>query len=111
MMRKERFMSECSPNICQSRSTLRPCFPDKSLEPRLRPVGRRSRVGLPDRDARDSRPFGHRVHLPRGLIVKIFREIFGGRIDDVEWRHIIQEFMVHAADDFAYNTFQMREIV
>src|SRR6266849_8578533 len=77
----------------------------------LRPVSRRSRVSLPNRDASDSRAFGHRVHLPSGFVIEILREIFGRRINRVERRLFIQEFMVHLADNVADHALQMSEIV
>src|ERR1700674_524263 len=90
MMRKERFMAE---NILSN------------------PVGRRSCVRLPDRDARDPRTLWHRVHLPRSLVIKKLREIFRRGIDDVEGRLIVQELVIHALHDIADHVLQMREII
>ena len=63
---------------------------------KLSPISRRSRIGLPNGNARDPRALGQRVHLPRGFVIKIFREIFRRRIDNVKRRLIVQEFVIHA---------------
>src|SRR5450631_4337726 len=90
MMRKERFMVINIP---------------------LNPVRRRSRVGFPDRDASEARSLGHSLHLARGLVIKKLGEIFRRGIDDVEGRLIVQEFMIHPANDVANHALQMREIM
>src|ERR1700758_1043320 len=76
----------------------------------LSPVGRRSCVGLPDSDGCDSGSLGHRVHLPRSLVIKKLCKILRRGIDGIEGRLIVQELVIDSLNDTANHALQMREI-
>ena len=54
--------------------------------------------------------FGAWLHLPGRLVVEKLGHVFGRRIDGVEGRLIVQEFVVHAADQVSQDVFQVSEI-
>src|SRR5258708_25090273 len=73
-----------------------------------RPVGGGSDVGLPDFHFADARAGGGEA--AGDLVVKIAGHILGRRVDVVERGEIVQKLMIQAADDGAYQLFDVGEI-
>src|SRR5271157_2121395 len=78
---------------------------------RLRPVGGRSCVGLPDGDALDAGARRAAVHSLRGFVEKILCDVLRRWIECVKRRLVVQKLVVHSEDDFLQDLFHVSKVV